>query len=134
RLRNAFETVRVAAYRLRRKSVPHALRYRVIERTNLRACYRYEARPYRGAITLFRAEMQPDYAGSDETLGWNVVAQGGVEVIGLPGRHDDFIAQPGLGRALRDALARAQSSAAATQRARDAGNDDESARNRAQAG
>jgi thioesterase domain-containing protein len=115
RARNAIEQLRAAGYRVRGRSVPHALRYRVIERTNLRACYRYEARPYRGAITLFRAEMQPDYAGSDATLGWNVVAHGGVEVVGLPGRHEDFIAQPALGRALRDALARAQAAADASQ-------------------
>jgi amino acid adenylation domain-containing protein len=91
--------------RLRGTALPHGLRYRELERANMHAFYRYQAKPYPGMLTLFRAEVQPYELLKSRDLGWNAVADGGIEILDIPGTHDTLIEQPQLLVALRDVLA-----------------------------
>jgi thioesterase domain-containing protein len=95
-------------YRRQGHALPHALRYRQIERVHLHANDTYVPLPYHGAITLFRASEQPERLAGGPTLGWDSVATAGIRVIDLPGTHETLIEQPELAPALRDALALAQ--------------------------
>jgi thioesterase domain-containing protein len=95
-------------YARRGLALPHALRYRQIERVHLKANDTYVPLPYHGAITLFRASEQPDELAGGPTLGWDSVAKAGIRVVDLPGTHDTLIEQPELAVSLRDELALAQ--------------------------
>jgi len=94
--------------RWRGTPLPHGVRYRTLERIHLRADDTYQARPYRGPMTLFRASDQPESLARSRALGWQDVALGTLEVVDLPGTHDTLIVQPGLAQALRGALERAR--------------------------
>jgi thioesterase domain-containing protein len=99
------EAVQTSWCRVRGVALPHGLRYREIERANMSAFYRYEAKPYRGPMTLFRAFEQPYELRSSRDLGWSTVAQGGIQIVDIPGTHDTMIEQPVLLSSLRDVLA-----------------------------
>jgi amino acid adenylation domain-containing protein len=105
RLVRVNEAAETSWCRLRGIALPHGLRYRELERANMRAFYRYEAKPYPALITLIRAEVQPYELNKSRDLGWNSVAQGGIEIVDIPGTHDTLIEQPMLLTALRDLLA-----------------------------
>lgn len=79
--------------------LPMAIRIRQIERANHRALMRYRPQAYPGDIVLYRATEvgEPD----DVTLGWQRWIEGRIEVVDIPGRHDNFIEQPELARALK---------------------------------
>jgi amino acid adenylation domain-containing protein len=47
----------------------------------------YRPRPYPGQMLLFRCRRQPLLSAHDPLLGWGPYAQGGVEVIEVPGTH-----------------------------------------------
>jgi len=83
--------------------LPHAMRYRQLERIHLHADETYRPRAYPGTVTVFRAREQPARLAASWALGWDTVAAG-VRVVDLPGTHDTLIEQPGLASALRDAL------------------------------
>jgi len=55
----------------------------------LKAMRRYRSSSYPGKITLFRHEEQPSTAlyDPDPLLGWGGVAQGGLDVVDVPGAH-----------------------------------------------
>ena len=76
-----------------------------LERANMHAFYRYNPKPYSGMLTLFRAQVQPYELLKSRDLGWNSVANGGIEILDIPGTHDTLIEQPVLLTALRDVLA-----------------------------
>jgi thioesterase domain-containing protein len=105
RLVRVNEAAETSWCRLRGIALPHGLRYRELERANMRAFYRYEAKPYPALITLIRAEVQPYELNKSRDLGWNSVAQGGIEIVDIPGTHDTLIEQPMLLTALRNLLA-----------------------------
>lgn len=98
---------RVRVRRARRSGQPlsYDLRHREIERAHRRAYLAYVPAPFGGAITLFRANSQPPGI-VDRTLGWEASALGGVEVIDIPGHHDDLVEQPELLEKLREVLRR----------------------------
>ena len=58
-----------------------------VQMVHQRAFFAYKPLPYRGKITLIRAIDQPSGYDIDPDLGWNTVAQGGVEVHYVPGTH-----------------------------------------------
>ncbi|MEW5926225.1 MAG: amino acid adenylation domain-containing protein [Gemmatimonadota bacterium] len=61
-------------------------------RGNLEALHAYPARPYGGAVLLLRAaERDPSAA---DTLGWERVAAGGVELRTVPGSHFTLVREP----------------------------------------
>jgi len=86
------------------KPLPHAMRYRLIELSHERAYFAYEPQIFDGPVVLFRAAMHPDEMNASRTLGWERVASGRIEVIDLPGSHDDLIEQPALAEGLRKVL------------------------------
>ncbi len=92
-------------------ALPHALRFREIERVHYRALAAYEPRPYQGRIVLFRGSDQPADTREADTLGWANSVRGGIEVIELPGNHNNLIEQPELLRQLRRVLEQAQTTA-----------------------
>jgi thioesterase domain-containing protein len=51
------------------------------------AAINYKPKPWPGVLTLFRASVQPD-PRLPLDLGWTPLAEGGVQVIELPGDHD----------------------------------------------
>lgn len=85
--------MRLRRWLSRGRSVPQALRIHEIERTNHAALMDYRTRPYRGDIVLFTAQQSG--ARGDRTLGWTSCVDA-VEVVELPGRHDNVIEQPEL--------------------------------------
>jgi amino acid adenylation domain-containing protein len=71
-------------------------------------------RPYPGRLELFRAADVPDITAPDKTLGWNAIAQEGVEVIFVPGDHESMFKKPNvhlLAQHLQWALKKSDSSA-----------------------
>ncbi len=55
---------------------------------------RYEPQPYPGRITLFRAQEQPPESPPERDMGWAALAQGGVEVVDVPGDHLGMLQEP----------------------------------------
>ena len=54
----------------------------------------YKPSPYAGRITLFRPA---DFEYSRKpAVGWESLAEGGVEVHLLPGKHGDLVKEPGV--------------------------------------
>jgi thioesterase domain-containing protein len=88
--------------------LPHILRHREIERTHYRALVGYHAQRYEGRVLLFKVAGPHQHP---EALGWGGYVGGGMEVIELPGNHDNLIEQPQLLRRLGEALEQAQSAA-----------------------
>ncbi|HEX4208950.1 MAG TPA: SDR family NAD(P)-dependent oxidoreductase, partial [Candidatus Binataceae bacterium] len=65
---------------------------------NMFAAQRYIARHYQGRITMFRAAQgiandDPRYG---ESLGWQSVAEQGVEIHEVPGTHRDILREPNV--------------------------------------
>ena len=60
------------------------------------ALRKYRLRPYEGRITLFKAEQQmpADLFRVDETNGWGRFATGRVDVVDVPGFHNDRLKEP----------------------------------------
>ncbi len=79
--------------------LPMAIRIRRVEQANHRALMRYRPQAYPGDIVLYRATEAGE--GDEATLGWRRWIEGRIEVVDIPGRHDNFIDQPELARALR---------------------------------
>ncbi|MDY7021880.1 MAG: thioesterase domain-containing protein, partial [Cyanobacteriota bacterium] len=52
---------------------------------------KYEPKPYLGQITLFRSEETPPGYYRDSHLGWNNIAQDGVELHVIPGHHTSMM-------------------------------------------
>jgi len=97
------DALQSAWHRWRGTPLPHAVRYRQLERIHLRADETYRPSAYPGTVTVFRAREQPARLASSWALGWDAVAAD-VHVVDLPGSHDTLIEQPALVSALRDAL------------------------------
>src|SRR4029078_7289518 len=86
------DALRSAWHRWRGTPLPHAVRYRQLERIHLRADVSYRPRPYPGTVPVFRAREQPERMASSWALGWDAVAAD-VRVVDLPGSHDTLIEQ-----------------------------------------
>ena len=112
RIRRVVDIARIRWYRGSRKTIPHDLRYREIERVHEHAYLAYVAAPSDVSISLFRAAEQCAGMTLSRALGWEEVVSGEIEVIDLPGGHDNLIEQPQLVERLREVLQRAQDRAA----------------------
>jgi amino acid adenylation domain-containing protein/non-ribosomal peptide synthase protein (TIGR01720 family) len=74
-----------------------------------RAKERYQPLPYAGPIVLCRAVNGHVLHSEDPTFGWSALAAGGLEIIDVPGSHNDMVYRPhvhGLAAKLRDCLDR----------------------------
>ena len=67
------------------------------------ALLRYVPKPFAGKVVLLRAKVPTLFRSARVTMGWELVARGGVEVQMIPGRHDDCLAEP-FGRNLAAVL------------------------------
>jgi amino acid adenylation domain-containing protein len=79
-------------------------------RTHLSAWERYQPNPYPDCVTVFRAQRQPLICSYDPNMAWDSLAQGGTEMLLLPGGHRNMLEEPhvrSLAAALRQALVRA---------------------------
>ncbi|HLX07814.1 MAG TPA: hypothetical protein VKY89_08110, partial [Thermoanaerobaculia bacterium] len=64
---------------------------------NIMAAHRYRPSPYAGRLTLFRARDRADLPAEvlgDPTLGWGILAAGGVEIHEVPGNHFNLTRPP----------------------------------------
>ena len=106
-VRRALDGLRVRRARAASRPLPHALRHREIERAHYRALRAYHPQPYDGRVLLFKVSERRRSTRRTEALGWEKFVRGGIEVIELPGNHDNLIEQPGLLRELRRVLQQA---------------------------
>jgi oxalate---CoA ligase len=100
-----------AHYERRGRDIPLFLRRPVEANDIIRRDY--EAQPYDGAATLFKAEL---YAWNHPNAhdGWHDLVKGGLEIRPIPGRHFEIVKPPHvetLARELSDCLNRAQANA-----------------------
>jgi thioesterase domain-containing protein len=91
---------------LRLRSVPSFMK--VTKDINMLAARRYRFNSWPGSVILFRAAVQP-HSQMPRDLGWSSVAEGGVEVIDVPGDHFEVLREPNieiLAKRLRERLER----------------------------
>ena len=69
---------------------------RNVREINFVAGISYVLQPYRGKITLFRAENNPFEQALPEDLNWAGFAAGGVDIKPLRGDHGQILYEPGL--------------------------------------
>jgi thioesterase domain-containing protein len=96
-------------------TVEDAMCYVRSSSSNTRAKNSYFARPYKGKVTLFRARQGHILRCPDPSLGWQKIAQGGLEIIDVSGEHDVMVEMPHVGelaRKLRESFDRACESGA----------------------
>ena len=81
--------------RARGRSIPKFL-HRAKD-VNWFAATRYEALPYPGRVTLFRAATPESFIDTlDPDLGWRSLAGGGVEIHEIPGTHRKMMREPNV--------------------------------------
>ena len=81
---------------------------RIAER-HWRAVLAYRPKHYPGRVTLFRSRFQSPFLGLGNTMGWDRVALGGVDVVRVPGGHLTVLQPPNvqvLARHFRERLER----------------------------
>lgn len=72
----------------------------IVERleANVTAHKQYVMRPYSGSVTLFRTSRDPyGFARRDSTLGWSMIAKGGVDVHVIESNHFALVREPYVG-------------------------------------
>jgi hypothetical protein len=67
--------------------------YQTFLTTMYQAMHSYVPTRYEGKIVLLRAKVPTLFRSSHVTMGWEMVAAGGVEVHSIPGRHDDCVSE-----------------------------------------
>ena len=67
-----------------------------IEDVNSFAAEKYKPRRYPGRLDIFRSITRSPLEGSDEFLGWAELAEGGVTVHDIPGKHHDITREPNV--------------------------------------
>lgn len=85
--------------------------YRKLLEYHFQLLFDYVPQAYSGRVTLLRARAQPLTRFQAGDLGWSGLAQGGVDVIDVPGSHDTLLKEPYvrvLARRLRACLEKAQ--------------------------
>ncbi len=104
--RRWLDRLRLVGYRMLRRPLPHAMRYRVLQAVNHEAYFGYRPAPYDGPITLFRAsELASRHLHAyDACLGWSTVAGARLRIEAVPGTHNTVIEQPELARGIARVL------------------------------
>ncbi len=69
---------------------------RPVWEANFRADAEYRPQAYPGRVTLLRARVQPFFGPHESTLGWGRLAQGGVDVRRVAGKHLNLLKEPQL--------------------------------------
>jgi amino acid adenylation domain-containing protein len=65
-----------------------------LEEAHTEAYRNYEAKPYQGYVTLFRAKKQPLGIYPDPKLGWGELIEGGLEIHEAPGYRIGLLSEP----------------------------------------
>jgi len=94
-------------------SITHSQAYMLEElgKCNNKAYRNYEARPYQGGVTIFRAEKQRMGICHDPSLGWRPLIEGELVIRDLPGHHIGLLSEPRVqitAEQFRDVLKEAQ--------------------------
>ena len=63
---------------------------------------KYEPRPYRGDVLLFRASKQLSGLVADESLGWKRILKGNLDVCEIPGHQQNLLREPNVLRLAKD--------------------------------
>ena len=79
-------------------TVPTRLRNFHIIDTYDRAAMSYTARPYKGKLTVFKAE----HSWGPNEMGWESLAKGGLDVRIVPGDHYTVIEEPNVGQLAKE--------------------------------
>jgi amino acid adenylation domain-containing protein len=110
-IRQAVARFRLAAYGRMRRPMPDSLWELKFVQANEVAADNYDIVPYPGSITVFHAQDEvfdaPEFKRSG--LGWGGFAEGGIDVVGVPGGHLSMLAEPNvevLAAELRKAMGR----------------------------
>ena len=86
---------RIDALLEEKKPIPPELRDLHLTRNFERAAARYSPHRWSGHATLFRAEeVGFIYRDGGEAYGWEAVFDGGIEVVSVPGNHDNLLLEP----------------------------------------
>jgi len=88
--------------------------FRSLMATHYQALRDYVPQPYAGRVTLFRAQTRPLFRLHGRDLGWTSLAQGGLDIVIVPGNHETMLTEPNvhvLARTLLHHLERAQAEA-----------------------
>jgi thioesterase domain-containing protein len=76
------------------------------------ALLNYAPAEYAGRVTLYRIQRMPLFSYVAPDAGWGGLARGGVEIVMIPGSHQNILRPPyvqELARKLSDSLQRARS-------------------------
>lgn len=94
-------------YLRRGRDIPPGLLYERIARAHDRALSRYELRPYPGRVALLRAQEREDILSSrpEETLGWEPLAAGGLQIRDIPADHSNMLLEPAVRTVARELTA-----------------------------
>jgi amino acid adenylation domain-containing protein len=68
-----------------------AQRFLQLYKINSQAARQYQPQPYRGKVTLFQAAETPVDLSLKSGLGWETLATDGVEIIQVPGDHQELV-------------------------------------------
>jgi thioesterase domain-containing protein len=66
--------------------------YYDLAKANFLALLKYAPRPYDGKVTLFRSIERSDF--TDPTLGWGQLAEKGVDIHVVAGKHHEIVLRP----------------------------------------
>ncbi|HVT95149.1 MAG TPA: amino acid adenylation domain-containing protein [Bryobacteraceae bacterium] len=94
RLKRLVRHTAIGVFRLLRMPLP--ARFVDIVDVNTHAVSRYRPRPFRGKVVLLKTRESSGIEGSDPTLGWSALAEGGVDVFDIPGNHEDLTTEPNV--------------------------------------
>jgi thioesterase domain-containing protein len=102
---NAYRAVAGMAKRARMAAFPAATETHSGQMASQRSVFRdlleaYVARPYAGRMVLFRAGVQPLEVPFDPSMGWEEVAEGGLEIEVIPGFHGEMLVEEPVVRVL----------------------------------
>jgi amino acid adenylation domain-containing protein len=69
-----------------------ARNYFDLAKVNHLAALKYDPHPYDGKVTLFRSSERSGF--TDPTLGWGQLAEGGMEIHVVDGKHEEIVMRP----------------------------------------
>jgi thioesterase domain-containing protein/acyl carrier protein len=71
--------------------------FRHVIEAHYQALREYTPRKYPGRVTLFRAQTRPLFRLHGRDLGWSKLAQGGLDIVQIPGNHNTLMREPRVG-------------------------------------
>ncbi len=90
--------LRIAAYRVRGRTVPFELRDFWLTQAFLESTRRYHPGVYEGRLTILRAtQVDQELLGVGPELGWRGYATQGIEAFDVPGDHYSLLREPNIG-------------------------------------